>query len=48
MGDTPLSFMATQDKLAFFYWLREGAGAVFFIGLLLYIISFFVGKDEAR
>src|SRR5574343_1952718 len=48
MGDTPLSFMATQDKLAFFYWLREGAGVVFFIGLLLYIISFFVGKDEAR
>src|SRR5574343_2057259 len=48
MGDTPLSFMATQDKLAFFYWMREGAGVVFFIGLLLYIIRSFVGKDEAR
>ena len=38
--------MATQDKIAFFYWLREAAGVVFFAGLLLYIVSFFVGKRE--
>ena len=46
MGEQPLGFMATQDKIAFFYWLREAAGVVFFAGLLLYIVSFFVGKRE--
>ncbi|MOA51348.1 Nitric oxide reductase subunit B [compost metagenome] len=46
MGDTPLSFMATQDKIAFFYWLRELSGVVFFIGLLLYIVSFFIRGNE--
>lgn len=43
-----LSFMATQDKLTIFYWLREVAGVVFFLGLLTYFASFFVkGKAEA-
>ena len=37
-----LSFMATQDKLAIFYWLREIAGVVFLLGLIAYISSFFV------
>ncbi len=41
-----LSFMATQDNIAVFYWLREAAGVVFFIGLLTYISSFFVKGDE--
>jgi nitric oxide reductase subunit B len=40
-----LSFMETQDQIAIFYWLREVAGVVFTIGLLLYVISFFV-KDK--
>lgn len=45
-SDNPLSFMATQDKITLFYWLREVAGLIFFIGLLLYIASFFIkGKD---
>ncbi|MEY4591347.1 MAG: hypothetical protein RIR18_242 [Pseudomonadota bacterium] len=49
MGDTPLSFMATQDQVAMFYWLREGSGVVFLIGLLTYIASFFKGgKVEAK
>jgi len=40
-------FMVVQDKLALFYWMREGAGVIFLIGLILYIASFFVGgKDE--
>jgi nitric oxide reductase subunit B len=48
MGDTPLSFMAAQDQVAMFYWLREGTGVVFLIGLLVYIASFFKGgKVEA-
>jgi nitric oxide reductase subunit B len=28
--------------LSIFYWLREGTGVVFLIGLVLYIASFFV------
>jgi nitric oxide reductase subunit B len=47
VSDTPMSFMATQDQLALFYWLREGTGVIFFIGLLLYIASFFYKGDEA-
>jgi nitric oxide reductase subunit B len=42
-----LSFMATQDKLAIFYWLREAAGLVFLIGLISYLSSFWV-KDKAE
>jgi nitric oxide reductase subunit B len=38
----PMPFMATQDQLSIFYWLREGTGVVFLIGLVLYITSFFV------
>jgi nitric oxide reductase subunit B len=44
--DTPLSFMVAQDKIAIFYWLREIAGVVFLIGLILYVMSFFIGQDE--
>ena len=48
IGDNPLSFMETQDKIAVFYWMREVSGVIFLIGLLLYVISFFVGGEEAR
>ncbi len=40
-SDTPLDFMVVQDKIAIFYWLREIAGIVFLIGLLIYVYSFF-------
>ncbi len=44
---TPMSFMDTQDKVALFYWMREWAGVVFLIGLLVYIWSFFCkGEDK--
>ena len=43
---TPIPFMAAQDQLTIFYWLREGAGVMFLIGLLVYIASFFVGGNE--
>jgi nitric oxide reductase subunit B len=42
---TPIPFMAAQDQLTIFYWLREGAGVMFLIGLLVYIASFFVGGE---
>ncbi len=43
-----LSFMATQDQLRFFYWVRLVGGAGFLLGLLAYLASFFVGSsDEA-
>ena len=46
VASQPLSFMATQDQLSIFYWLREGTGVIFLIGLVLYIASFFIkGKD---
>ena len=38
-----LSFMDTQDKLTFFYWLRIGGGVMFLLGLLAYLSSFFIG-----
>ncbi|NJO15013.1 MAG: nitric-oxide reductase large subunit [Thioploca sp.] len=44
--DTPLAFMAVQEKVALFYWLRETAGLVFFIGLVIYLISFFVTGEQ--
>ncbi|VAW33471.1 Nitric-oxide reductase subunit B [hydrothermal vent metagenome] len=46
MSDTPLSFMVVQEKIQVFYWLRELAGVIFFIGLIVYIISFFVKGDD--
>ncbi|WP_341893594.1 cbb3-type cytochrome c oxidase subunit I [Variovorax sp. YR752] len=44
-----MSFMATQDQLRFFYWVRVAGGVMFLAGLLTYLASFFVGPaaDEA-
>ncbi len=44
----PMGFMAAQDQVALFYWLREITGLVFFTGLVLYITSFFVKGEEVR
>ena len=41
---TPQPFMVVQDQIALFYWLRELAGVVFLIGLVLYLVHFFVGE----
>lgn len=43
----PMAFMAAQDQVALFYWLREGAGLVFLVGIVLYVMSFFV-KGETK
>ena len=47
-SDNPMPFMEVQDKIQLFYWMREVAGLVFLIGLVLYIVSFFVGGKEAE
>jgi len=46
MAEEPMSFMATQDSIAIFYWLREAAGLVFLAGLFIYVSSFFVKDDN--
>ena len=46
VSPTPMGFMAVQDQVSLFYWLREGTGVVFLIGLLLYLGSFFKGGKE--
>ncbi len=45
-SDDPLPFMVVQEKIALFYWMREGAGLVFLIGLLVYLSSFFIGSKD--
>jgi len=35
-----MSFMATSDQLAIFFWLRLVAGVFFLIGLICYLYSF--------
>jgi len=45
---TPMPFMAVQDQIELFYWLREVAGVIFLVGLFTYIASFFVKGEEAR
>jgi nitric oxide reductase subunit B len=47
VSDQPMSFMATQDQLALFYWMREYTGLIFLAGLLLYISSFFIKGKAA-
>ncbi len=47
-SDAPQAFMVVQDKIAMFYWMREVAGVIFLIGLLIYIVSFFVGSRDAE
>jgi len=47
ISTTPMSFMATQDSVSIFYWMREGAGVIFLIGLITYITSFFI-KGETK
>jgi nitric oxide reductase subunit B len=46
VSENPMGFMDVQDKVAIFYWMREVAGVVFIVGLLLYVVSFFVGGKE--
>ncbi len=44
--ENPQPFMVVQEKIEMFYWLRELAGLVFLIGLVMYLLSFFVKGGE--
>lgn len=46
VSENPEPFMVVQEKISLFYWMREVAGVVFLIGLILYIVSFFIGGEE--
>jgi nitric oxide reductase subunit B len=46
VSDDPQPFMAVQEQITIFYWMREIAGVVFLIGLVVYILSFFVGNRD--
>ena len=48
VATAPMSFMATQDQLVIFYWLRLGSGLIFLIGLVLYIMSFFIKGETVE
>jgi nitric oxide reductase subunit B len=45
-SENPLPFMVVQEKIEIFYWLREAAGLIFLIGLILYCYSFFAKGKE--
>ena len=47
-SENPLPFIVVQEKLALFYWLREIAGLVFLVGLILYVYSFFAKGKEVE
>jgi nitric oxide reductase subunit B len=43
-----MSFMEAQDQLRFFYWVRMAGGVSFLIGLVVYLLSFFMGGTPAQ
>ena len=47
-SENPQPFMVVQEKIELFYWMREVAGLIFLIGLLIYVASFFVGRKDAE
>jgi nitric oxide reductase subunit B len=47
VSTSPLPFMAAQDQVTLFYWMREWSGVAFLIGLLIYIYSFFANGEDA-
>lgn len=47
-SDEPMMFMVVQEKIAPFYWMREVSGLVFTVGLVCYVISFFVKGDPVH
>ncbi len=43
-----LSYMATQDELRGYYWLRVVGGVIFLIGQFMYFASFFIGGKHVE
>ena len=48
IASEPQPFMVVQEQVSLFYWMREWAGVIFLIGLLVYLASFFVGGKPAE
>ena len=48
ISEEPMSFMAAQDQVMLFYWMREWSGVIFLIGLIVYLCSFFKGGETAK
>ncbi|HEX9628127.1 MAG TPA: cbb3-type cytochrome c oxidase subunit I [Acidiferrobacterales bacterium] len=48
VAENAVPFMQAQSDVSLFYWMREVAGIVFFIGVLTYLSSFLVGGKEAK
>nr|MBS0020433.1 cbb3-type cytochrome c oxidase subunit I [Gammaproteobacteria bacterium] len=49
VSENPQPFMAVQEQIALFYWMRTVAGIVFFIGVMVFVASFLVkGREVAR
>ena len=46
ISENPQPFMVVQEQVSIFYWMREWSGVVFLIGLICYIVSFFVGGEK--
>ncbi|MFN3884326.1 MAG: cbb3-type cytochrome c oxidase subunit I [Rhodocyclaceae bacterium] len=46
VSESPLPFMVAQENVSLFYWMREWAGVIFLIGLVVYIWSFFIPGEE--
>jgi len=48
-GPEPQPFIQVQEQLAIFYWARFLAGLIFLAGVVVYVLSFFIGaKDPER
>jgi nitric oxide reductase subunit B len=47
-SDTPMAFMAVQEKISLFYWMREFTGVVFLVGAILFVLSFLPDKKAQR
>jgi nitric oxide reductase subunit B len=43
----PMPFMEAQAQVSIFYWMREVAGVIFLIGLLVYLASFAITGERA-
>ena len=48
VAEEPMSYMDAQDQVMLFYWMREWSGVIFFIGLCVYLYSFFKGGDHVK
>ncbi|MDX1605549.1 MAG: cbb3-type cytochrome c oxidase subunit I [Candidatus Competibacterales bacterium] len=46
VAENPQPFMAVQDQISLFYWMRLVAGVFFLIGLICYVASYFISEKD--